>query len=282
MKKHSINRRAASPSSVIKYTVLTMLALIYVLPLLWILMVSLKTNAEIFSNPFGFPEVLQLGNYFFAWNQGMLGTALKNSFIICFVTLFFSLFIGSMAAFGIARMRWKLSGPTFVYFLIGMMVPVHCVLIPLFVTFSKLHLTNSYIGLIIPYITFALPMIIFILTNFYKGIPGELFDAACIDGCSIYKAYFSIALPLAKTGLMVTGMMTFVNTWNELLVAMVFISDPAKKTLPVTLTYFVGPYATNYSQMFAAIVISVIPTIIVYCAFSNQIVDGLTQGAIKG
>ena len=269
MEKRSKNRRPVKPSSAIKYTVLTMLALIYVLPLLWIVMVSLKTNAEIFSNPFGWPDVLQLGNYIFAWNQGMLGTALKNSFIICFITLFFSLFIGSMAAFGIARMRWKLSGPTFVYFLIGMMVPVHCVLIPLFVT-------------IIPYITFALPMIIFILTNFYKGIPGELFDAACIDGCSIYKAYFSIALPLAKTGLMVTGMMTFVNTWNELLVAMVFISDPAKKTLPVTLTYFVGPYATNYSQMFAAIVISVIPTIIVYCAFSNQIVDGLTQGAIKG
>ncbi len=139
MEKRSKNRRPVKPSSAIKYTVLTMLALIYVLPLLWIVMVSLKTNAEIFSNPFGWPDVLQLGNYIFAWNQGMLGTALKNSFIICFITLFFSLFIGSMAAFGIARMRWKLSGPTFVYFLIGMMVPVHCVLIPLFVTFSKLH-----------------------------------------------------------------------------------------------------------------------------------------------
>jgi raffinose/stachyose/melibiose transport system permease protein len=125
-------------------------------------------------------------------------------------------------------------------------------------------------------------MTIFILVGFFRSMPGELFEAACIDGCSIYKTFFSIALPLSKTGIFVTGMMSFVNTWNELLVSMVFISDPEKKTLPVTLTYFVGPYATNYVQMFAAIVIAVVPTIVVYSIFSNQIVEGLTAGAVKG
>ncbi len=113
-------------------------------------------------------------------------------------------------------------------------------------------------------------------------MPGELFEAACIDGCNIYQTFFRIALPLSKTGIAVAGLMTFVGNWNELLLAMVFISDTQKKTLPVTLTYFVGPYATNYVQMFAAVVIAIAPTILVYCIFSNQIVDGLTAGAVKG
>ncbi|MCR4636932.1 MAG: carbohydrate ABC transporter permease [Butyrivibrio sp.] len=273
------------------YIVLTIIAVLYVAPLVWIVLVSFKTNAEVFSNPFGLPQVWQLGNYIFAWTKGKLGIALWNSVFVCVFTLAVSLLLGAMAAFGIARMRFGFNNATLTYFMIGMMVPVHCVLIPLFVMFSKMKIktplfeirfTNSLIGIIIPYITFALPMTIFILVGFFRSMPGELFEAACIDGCSIYKIFFSIALPLSKTGIFVTGMMSFVNTWNELLVSMVFISDPEKKTLPVTLTYFVGPYATNYVQMFAAIVIAVVPTIIVYSIFSNQIVEGLTAGAVKG
>ena len=205
-----------------------------------------------------------------------------NSVIVCGITLIISMFLGSMASFAIARMRWKLSSLVMTYFMIGMMIPVHCVLIPLFVRFSKMGMTNSLIGLILPYITFSLPMTIFLMVGFFKGMPKELFEAACIDGCNIYECFFKIALPLSKTGVCVAGLMTFVGNWNELLLAMVFISDTSKKTLPVTLTYFVGPYATNYVQMFAAVVIAIAPTILVYCLFSNQIVDGLTAGAVKG
>ena len=113
-------------------------------------------------------------------------------------------------------------------------------------------------------------------------MPGELFESAAIDGCGIYGFFFKIAFPLARTGFFVSGLMTFVGNWNELLLALVFISDAAKKTLPVTLTYFVAPYETNYTQMFAAIVIAIAPSILVYCLFSNQIVEGLTTGAVKG
>ena len=120
------------------------------------------------------------------------------------------------------------------------------------------------------------------MTGFFQSIPNELFESACLDGASIYKIFFQVALPLSKTGLFVAGLMTFVANWNELLMAMVFISDDAKKTLPVSLSKFVGPYNTNYSQMFAAIIIAIIPTVVVYCMFSNQIVDGLTAGAVKG
>lgn len=282
MSKSIKRNKAISPVKAILYMILILLALIYLLPLLWMLMVSVKTNSEVLTSPFSLPEVLQLGNYIFAWTNGNLGTASLNSLIVCGISLVISLLIGSMAAFAIARMKWKLANPAMSYFLIGMMVPVHCVLIPLFVRFSGLHLTNSLVGLIIPYTTLSLPMTIFLMVGFFKGMPKEMFEATCIDGCSIYGCFTKIALPLAKNGLFVAGLMTFVGNWNELLLAMVFISDPAKKTLPVTLTYFVGPYAVNYVQMFAAIIIAIAPTIVVYCIFSNQIVDGLTAGAVKG
>lgn len=275
-------KKPLTPIQILIYAVLLILAAIYLAPLLWMLSVSLKDNAGVMSAPFALPETYHFENYVQAWTLGKLGIAMLNSVLVCGVTLIVSLFFGSMASFAIARMRWKLSGAAHSFFLIGMMVPVHCILIPLFVRFAKMGLTNSQYGLMLPYITFSLPMTIFLLTGFFKTMPGEMFEAAAIDGCSIYGCFFKIALPLCRTGFFVSGLMTFVNNWNELLLAMVFISDPNKKTLPVTLTYFVGPYATNYVQMFAAIIIAIAPTIIVYCMFSNQIVEGLTTGAVKG
>jgi len=280
-----MNKKSTKKFSIVKtliYIFLSFLAVVYLLPLLWVLYVSLKDDKTLFVSPWAWPEKLMFENYSFAWTAGNLGGATINSAIVCFTTLILCLVIGSMAAFAIARMRWKLAGTMMTYFLTGMMIPVHCILIPLFTRFSKIHLTNSLIGLVLPYLTLSLPLTIFIMVGFFKSLPNELLEAACIDGCSIYKIFATIAFPLSKTGLFVTGLMSFVANWNELLLAMVFISDDAKKTLPVSLSKFVGPYNTNYSQMFAAIVIAIIPTIVVYCCFSNQIVDGLTTGAVKG
>lgn len=280
-----MNDKAKVRSRIVKaviYIFLVLVAVIYIAPLLWVFMVSFKTNAEIFSSPFALPESFYLDNFTFAWTAGKLGIATLNSFIVCSVTLLLSMLVGSMAAFAIGRLRFKLSKVCMTFFLLGMMIPVHCVMIPLFTRFARMGLSNSLVGLIIPYLTFSLPTTIFIMTGFFQGMPNELIESACIDGSSIYGIFFKIALPLSRTGLFVTGLMTFVANWNELLLAMVFISDDAKKTLPVSLSKFVGPYNTNYSQMFAAIIIAIIPTIIVYCIFSNQIVDGLTAGAVKG
>ena len=274
-------KRVSVPKILI-YTFFCIMVLIYVVPLLWVFSVSFKTNAEIFSSPFSLPKGLFVDNYAVAWTAGKLGIATLNSLIVCVVTLLLSMLLGSMIAFAIARMQWKLSNMVLMYFMLGMMIPVHCVLIPLFTRFAKIGLSNNLWGLVLPYLTFSLPVTIYIMTGFFRSIPGELLEAACIDGCSIYKIFFTVCLPLAKTGLFVTGLMTFVGNWNELLLAMVFISDDNIKTLPVSLSKFVGPYNTNYSQMFAAIIIAIVPTIIVYCAFSNQIVDGLTAGAVKG
>lgn len=282
MRTTNKSKKSLKSSQVVIYAFLCVLVVIYIFPLLWMVNVSLKTNSEVFKSPFALPDVAQLGNYIFAWTTGKLGIATLNSAIVCGISLVISMGLGAMAAFAIARMRWKLSKPMMSYFLIGMMVPVHCVLIPLFIRFSKLGLINSRVGLIIPYTVFALPMTIFLLVGFFQSMPGEMFEAACIDGCNIYQCFGKIALPLAKTGFFVSGLMTFVANWNELLLAMVFVSDANKKTLPVALTYFVGPYSTNYVQMFAAIIIAIAPTIVVYCLFSNQIVEGLTVGAVKG
>ncbi|MDY3796305.1 MAG: carbohydrate ABC transporter permease [Agathobacter sp.] len=278
----SKEKKKAKISKAIIYAFLVLMAIIYIVPLIWVFLVSFKTNSEIFTNPFGLPESFYLDNFTFAWTAGKLGVATLNSAIVCITTLILSMIIGSMAAFAISRLRWKLSKVCLTYFLIGMMIPIHCVLIPLFTRFAKIGLSNNLLGLIIPYVTFSLPVTIYIMTGFFENLPNELIEAACIDGASIYQIFSKVMLPLSKTGLFVTGLMTFVANWNELLMAMVFISDEAKKTLPVSLSKFVGPYNTNYSQMFAAIIIAIIPTIIVYCAFSNQIVEGLTAGSVKG
>lgn len=278
----SKEKRQAKTVSTFIYIFLILLAIIYIVPLLWVLITSLKDDSTLMLSPWAMPASLEWGNYEFAWTKGHLGTAMLNSLIVCSITLVVSMLFGSMAAFAIAKLRWKLSKLAMYYFLIGMMIPIHTILIPLFVQFSGWKMSNTLIGIIIPYITFSLPITIYIMVGFFEGIPNELFEAACIDGCSVYKMFGTVAIPLAKTGFMVTGLMSFVSNWNELLLAMVFISDEAKKTLPVSLTKFVGPYHTNYCQMFAAIMIAIIPTIIAYVAFANQIVEGLTAGAVKG
>lgn len=269
-------------STVLIYVFFSLLVVLYIAPIVWIAITSLKTRPEIYNDPFGLPKTLQWGNYSFAWTAGKLGTAMLNSLFVCVVTLAFTMLFGSMAAFAIGRLKWKLSGAAMLYILIGMMIPVHCVLIPLFVRFADMGLDNNLWGLILPYLTFSLPTCVYIMTGFFRSIPNELLESACIDGCSIYKTFYSICLPLSRTGLFVTGLMTFIGNWNELLLALVFVHDDTKKTLPVAVTKFVSPYQTNYEKMFPAILIAIVPSIVVYCLFSNQIVDGLTTGAVKG
>ncbi|HCE73896.1 MAG TPA: carbohydrate ABC transporter permease [Lachnospiraceae bacterium] len=280
---HTMNKKKKiKASTVVIYVFLSLMLVLYLAPLVWIGLTSFKSRPEIYKAPFGWPKAFHFENYAMAWKAGRLGIAMMNSLFVCVITLILTMVIGSMAAFAIARMRWKLAGAAMVYILIGMMIPVHCVLIPLFVRFAKIGLSNNLWGLILPYLTFSLPTCVFIMAGFFRSIPNELLESACMDGCSIFQMFFKICFPLARTGLFVTGLMTFIGNWNELLLALVFVSDDTKKTLPVALTKFVTPYQTNYDKMFPAIMIAIIPTIVVYCMFSNQIVDGLTTGAVKG
>jgi raffinose/stachyose/melibiose transport system permease protein len=187
-----------------------------------------------------------------------------------------------MAAFVIARMRWRLSGLTLGFFLIGMMIPVHATLLPLFIFFSKLSLTNNSLSLILLYIAFGLPAAILILANFFRAIPTEIEEAAAIDGCSMARIFWTITLPISKPAIFTVIIFSFVSIWNELLVALVFISDSYKMTLPVGLMNFKGQYATNYAPLLAATILVIVPSIVLYTIFNNRIIEGMTAGAIKG
>ena len=151
-----------TPALILIYLFLILMLVLYLAPLLWTFMVSFKSNAEIFTAPFALPQVIQLGNYIVAWTAGHLGTATMNSFIVCIITLILSMVLGAMISFAIGVMRWKAAGAVLTYFMTGMMIPVHCVLIPLFTRFAKIGLSNSLTGLVLPYLTFSLPITIFI------------------------------------------------------------------------------------------------------------------------
>ena len=277
------SRKTVKISTVIIYTFLIITMVIYLFPLLWIVLGSTKSDMEILNSPFSLPTQWMIAeNYEYAWSRAHLGTALCNSLVCTLSTLAGCLLIGSLAAFAIARIDFKINNLMMTYFLIGMMVPIHCLLMPLIRMVAKVGLGDTLLGLIVPYVTFALPLTIYIMVGFFKTIPHELFESCCVDGCGLTRTFWQIALPISKSGLFITGLMTFVNTWNELVLAMCLINTPSKKTLPVALTAFVGPYETDYGHLFAAIFIAVLPTILVYCIFSNQIVEGLTQGAVKG
>lgn len=264
------------------FGLLGVVSLFYLYPLLWLVLNSLKTTPEIYANPWGLPEQFKWINYSDAWTTGSTGKYLWNSVFITVITLFIVVVISSMAAFALSKLRWKGSKLTLGYILIGMMVPIHATLIPLFVYFSKLGMVDSQLGLIIIYAAFALPAAILILSGFLSAIPNELMEASVIDGCTAYGLFWRVILPVSKSALMTIIIFSFVSIWNELLTALVFISDPSKMTLPVGLSNFKDQYTTDFAPMFAAILMATIPTLIVCAIFSKRIMSGMAEGALKG
>ena len=282
MASYEKNKQKFKVSKLIIYIILIILAVVYIAPLLWVILASFKNNTTLMTDPFGWPNPLNFDNYVTAWVGGGIGGYFLNSVIVVGCTLVISILINCMAAYGMARMKWKLSGAAMVFFLTGMMVPIHAPLIPLYTMFSAIGFLNSYLSLIVPYVVFTFGQSIYIMRGFFGNIPKEMEEAAVIDGCSIWRAFWRIIMPISTAGIFTIGFFTFNGTWNELLVGLIFTNSKAIRTLPVGLTSFVGQYSTNYTPMFAAIVIAILPTIIVYCCFSNKIVGGLTAGAVKG
>ena len=167
-------------------------------------------------------------------------------------------------------------------FLIGVMIPIHSTLIPLFMAFNKIKLLNSYISLILPYVAFALPTSIFILGGFMATFPREIEEAAVIDGCSMKGVFWRIIFPLSKSSIATISIFNFVNAWNELMFALIFMSEDRKMTLPVSLTRFKGQYSTSWTIQLAAVVIMVLPSLITYFFLNDRIIKSLTIGAVKG
>lgn len=263
--------------------ILAIIAIIQIFPLVWLIFFSLKSDAEIFGeNIIGFPRQFLWQNYSKALVGGNVGLFFVNSVIITGITIILSGVLSSMAAYAIVRMKWKLSKPVLTIFLMGMMIPIHAALLPLFLILKNLKLYDTPMALIVPYTAFALPMSIFILTSFLQSIPKELEEAALIDGCSIYRAFFSIIIPVLKPALATISIFTYLSTWNELMFAVTFISKREYKTLTVGIMSMVGQYSTNWGPIGAGLVIATLPTILIYILMSGQVQKSLTSGAVKG
>jgi raffinose/stachyose/melibiose transport system permease protein len=276
----NIGRKTDAP--LLKHALLALFAIPYVYPIFWLLVNSFKTTEEIFRDPWGLPRQFQWSNYPEAWVTGKIGHYFLNSVLVTGGALAVLILLASMAAFAIARMRWRLSGVVLGLFTIGMMIPIHATLLPLFMFFSRLSLTNSRLALVFLYAAFGLPVAILILANFFRSFPREIEEAAAMDGCSMAMLFWKITLPMSRAALFTVLIFSFMNIWNELLVALVFISDVDRMTLPVGLMNFKGQYATNYAPLLAATILVIIPGIIVYSMFNNRIIEGMTAGALKG
>lgn len=282
MNENSYKHKKIKPGRILLYIILTVFSLTCLYPLIWLVLNSFKSNSELFSDPWGITLTPVFENYITAWNAGKIGISFFNSVLVSVVSMIITIIISSMAAFAITRLKWKLSGTVLGYFLLGVMIPIHSTLIPLFLMFNKIKLTNNYLALILPYVAFALPTSIFILTGFMNTIPREVEEAFIIDGGSMSGVFWKIVLPLCKSAVATISIFNFVSMWNELMFALIFMSDPAKMTLPVSLTRFKGQYSTNWTVQLAAIVIMVIPSITAYLLLSERIIESMTIGAVKG
>lgn len=268
--------------SISKYTVVILLAILFLTPIFFITLTALKSNRDLLSNPFySWPEKFMWSNFAEAWKSGNLNMYFKNTAIIAFIKVPLGILIEALAAYAITRMKFKGSNTIFAVFLVGMMIPMQVTLVPLNMFLIKMNLVNTYPGIILVYFAFGIPFGILILRGFFRSIPKELDEAALIDGCSEFGKFMRIILPLSMPAIAALFIFDFMATWNEFLLAQIFITKESMKTITTGLLSFVGQYSVNYPLLNAAVLISVIPMLAVYIAFQKHFVAGLT-GSVKG
>jgi raffinose/stachyose/melibiose transport system permease protein len=265
------------------YIILAAWAVASLFPIYWLISFSLKDNSEIFGgNIAGLPKHFLWKNYSTAFMGGKVGTYLFNSVFVTGATIIITLIVATMASYALIRMKWKLQKTTMSILMLGLMVPIHAALLPVFFMMRSLKIINSSWSLIIPYTAFAIPMAIMIIAGFLESIPRELEEAACIDGCNIYRTFINIILPLLRPAVATVSIFTFLQAWNELMFAVVFISKDTAKTLTVGIQSMAGQYQTAWGPIGAALVVATIPTLIIYLLLNKQVQHSLVAGAIKG
>lgn len=275
-------KKRINPGTLIMFLCLSLFAVCCVYPIIWLFVNSFKDNRELFSNPWGFPSAVQFSNYARAVTKGNIGRSFLNSSVITVFAVLIAVLLGSMVSYGIARLKFKSSGFIKSLFLIGMSIPAYAAIVPLFSMFNKMGLLDSYTSVIIAQIVFAFPITVFILEGFFSTIPGELEEAAIMDGCSVIGGYFRIILPIAKPSIVTVAVIDFINIWNDLLFPQIFLSSESKMPLPVSLTTFADLDSVDYTGMLAAVVLTIVPTVFVYILLHDKIMDGMTAGAVKG
>lgn len=207
---------------------------------------------------------------------------LRNSVLINTLAVVLVVIISIMAAFACQRMKWKISGLVSTVLVMGMMIPIHATLLPNYKIYHMLHLTDTIWALLIPYAAFSLPQGMFLMTGFIQSIPMELEEAAVVDGCGIYRIVFQIITPLLRPSIATVAIMTFLNNWNEFMMASTYLSSPKWKTLPFSVLEFTGEYSSNYAVQFAVMALTAAPAVIVYIILNKHITKGVAMGAVKG
>ncbi|WP_430785052.1 carbohydrate ABC transporter permease [Actinoplanes sp. G11-F43] len=266
----------------IRRAVLGVYALLIVVPLIVIVGGSFKTTPDLFADPFGPPVNPTLDNYTTVLTgQGLIGV-LGNSLFVVSISVPSTLLLGALVAFAVARLpKWP-SRILFGIFALGLAVPAQAIMIPQYVQFERLGLRDSLTGLILVNIVVTLPVAVFILAGFMRTLPGELYEAAEIDGAGPWATFWRIAVPVSLPSLAATAIFLVVMHWNDLLYPLLFIDDPSKRTLPLALLDFQGEYLTEYPLLFTGVVVASLPMIIAYAFLQRHFVAGITAGAVKG
>ena len=271
-------------SAVSTQTVLIGWAVTVIFPMIWMIYSSFKTDQELFFSPWAAPVELQWDNFARAWTKAHVGDYLLNTLIVVVPALLLTLIISAMAAYVLARFEFVGRRFLFYMFLSGMLFPVFLALVPLFNLVNQLKMLNTFHGLILVYIAYSLPFTIFFLTGFFKTLPTEIEESAIMDGANPYQVFFKVMLPMASPGLISMGIFNFLGMWNQYILPLVLISDEGKYMLSQGLAFmlFKQFYENDWSALFAALTIIMVPTLIVYITFQKQIQDGITTGALKG
>ena len=269
--------------AILRWILIIFFAVYTLFPLIWLFISSLKTNFEFLAgSPFALPAVPQWVNYKNALSVAGLGRMLLNSLFVGLCATVVNVIVASMGAYCISRFRFNGREKIFTLFTAGILVPLNALMVPYFVIINKLGLYNTYGGMILLYCAIGIPMSTFLIRGLMDSIPMDLEEAAYIDGCGFYGRFFHIILPLSRTGIVTAATFEFLTCWNEFVFANLIVSSEKLRTIQVGIRYFTNQFSTDYVSMYAAIMISIIPSIIGYVLFQEQIIAGMTSGAVKG
>jgi multiple sugar transport system permease protein len=272
----------AGKELVLVYFGLSLWVLIMVLPFLWIVSTSLKSNAEVYMFPPKlWPETLRFDAFVRVFHDYAFGSHFLNSMIIAVGATSLSLVVGLLAGYSIARLGFP-GDRIFLTFLLGsLMLPAVVIVIPLFRVLQSLNLIDTYAGLILVNCSATLPLVVWMMQGFFSSIPRELEEAARIDGCSYFGAFVQVVLPLSAPGIAACAIFIFLIVWNEFLFSLIFTARKAK-TLTVVISEFIGIFEISWNQLAAAAVITTLPVLAFVLFFQKGLISGLTKGAVKG
>lgn len=279
--KHTANRRNAISSFMIN-AILIVFSVTCIYPVFWMFYSSFKTTREFNNNPVGLPAALHFDNYVQVVTKTLMPAYIKNSAVVTVISLFFILVFGFIAGYFLSRYRFKGRNMLYAYYMVGMLIPIHALLVPIYILTKNIGLINTVSGLVLPYVSFGLPTAVFLIESYVRTVPKEIEEAANIDGSSFSRTLIQIILPMCKPIMVTVAIIQFFTCWNEFSFALILLSEQAKFTVPLGLTLFRGPYATNYPMIMTATVISITPVMILYFSFSGNIIKGMTAGAVKG